>query len=132
MFALNSFSDVVAVAKTFGPAALRHVTEKHTISMEAERRIFDCMKWAASTVIEIDNVNDGNIEYSVDAVFTSEKVAGVYYTGLDEITIIRQGFGSYTVTVREAMAKGYITKEQLSNVISIITARNEAATAFEF
>lgn len=127
MFTINSFADVVAVARTFGVAALRHIVEKHTISMDAERMIYDCQKWAASKTIEIENVNDGNIEYSVDVVFKAERLGGDSYTNLDDLTITRTGFGSYSVGVREAMAKGYINADKLNKIMSEIKARNEAS-----
>lgn len=132
MFTLNHFSDVVAVAKTFGVAALRYAMDNGTVSVGACHTIRDCMAWAANDHVSIENVNDGNIEYSIDAIFTYEKIAGLYITGLDEIRISRVGFGSFYGDVREAMEKGIINAEQLGNVLKVIAQRNEAAKAFGY
>ena len=127
MFTLNHFSDVVAVAKTFGVAALEYAMKNGTISIGACQTIRDCKRWAASHTIEIENVNDGNIEYSVDVHFTAEKIGGSFYTMLQDLTIVRTGFGSYSVDVRTAMEKGYINPEILASVMKEINERNEAA-----
>ncbi len=132
MFTLNHFSDVVAVANTFGIDALRYAMDNHTVSPGATRTICECMAWATNQTVSIDNFNDGNNEYSVDAVFVTEKVAGMHITGLDQITIIRTGFGSFDGTVREAMEQHIITPEQLGKVLNEITLRNAAAKAFGF
>jgi hypothetical protein len=132
MFTLNHFSDVVAVANTFGIDALRYAMDNQTVSPGATRTICECMAWATNQTVSIENVNDGNIEYSVDAVFTSEKIAGLYITGLDQIRISRVGFGSFHGDVREAMEKGIINAEQLGKVLNEIALRNAAAKAFKF
>lgn len=132
MFTLNHFSDVVAVAKTFGVDALRYAMDNRTVSPGATRTICECMAWAANQTVSIENVNDGNVEYSIDAVFIVEKIAGLSITGLNEIRISRVGFGSFYGDVREAMEKGIITPEQLGKVINEIALRNEAANAFGF
>lgn len=132
MFTLNHFSDVVAVANTFGIDALRYAMDNHTVSQGATRTICECMAWATNQTVSVDNFNDGNNEYSVDAVFTSEKIAGLYITGLDQIRISRTGFGSFDGDVREAMENGIINAEQLGKVLKEIALRNEAAKAFGF
>ena len=132
MFTLNHFSDVVAVAKTFGVAALRYAMENGTVSIGACQTINDCMQWAANDHVSIENVNDGNIEYSVDAVFSTVKLAGLHITGLNEIRISRVGFGSFYGTVSDAMEAGIINPEQLGKVLAEIAKRNEAAAAFGF
>lgn len=132
MFTLNHFSDVVAVAQTFGMDALRYAMDNRTVSPGATRTICDCMAWAANQTVSIDNFNDGNNEFSVDAVFTTEKLAGLYITGLDQIRISRTGFGSFYGDVREAMEKGIINAEQLGKVLTEIASRNAAAKAFGF
>ncbi|ELL7856442.1 hypothetical protein AAGG91_002819 [Salmonella enterica] len=130
MFTLNHFSDVVAVAKTFGVDALRYAMDNNTVSVGACHTIRDCMKWAANKVVSIDNFNDGNNEYSIDAVFSTENVAGLYITGLDDIRISRTGFGPFYGDARKAMEKGIINAEQLGKVLKEIALRNEAAKAF--
>lgn len=132
MFTLNHFSDVVAVAKTFGVAALEHAVKNSTVSPGACRTIHDCMAWAANNVVSVENVNDGNNEYSIDAVFTHEDLAGMRITGLDDICISRDGFGSFYGDVRSAMEQGIINAEQLGRVLKEIALRNEASTAFGF
>lgn len=132
MFTLNHFSDVVAVAKTFGVAALEYAMKNGTVSPGACQTIRDCMKWAANNVVSVDNFNDGNNEYSVDAVFTSENVCGLYITNLDDICISRAGFGSFYGNARDAMQQGIINAEQLGKVLKEIALRNDAAKAFGF
>lgn len=132
MFTLNHFSDVVAVANTFGVDALRYAMDNRTVSTGATRTICECMAWAANQTVSIENFNDGNNEFSVDAVFVTEKVAGMHITGLDQITIIRTGFGSWSGTVREAMEQYIINPEQLGKVLNEIALRNAAAKAFGF
>lgn len=132
MFTLNHFSDVVAVANTFGVDALRYAMDNHTVSPGATRTISDCMSWATNQTVSIDNFNDGNNEYSVDAVFSTEKIAGLYITGLEQITILRTGFGYFDGTARQAIEQGIITPEQLSKVLNEIALRNAAAKAFGF
>ena len=127
MFTLNHFSDVVAVAKTFGTAALDYAIKHGTISIGAAQTIRDCKRWADSKTIAIENVNDGNIEYSVDAHFTTEQVGIEFHTLLQDVTIVRTGFGAYSVTVREAMEKGYIDAAILGSIMNTIKERNEAA-----
>jgi len=80
----------------------------------------------------IESVNDGNIEYEVNALFFSEEVAGVMLTPLDNILIIREGFGAYRVNVREAMERNYITKQNLEAILKVIERRNKACKAFGF
>lgn len=132
MFTLNHFSDVVAVANTFGVAALRYAMDNQTVSPGATRTICECMAWATNETVSVDNFNDGNNEYSVDAVFTTEKLAGLYITGLDQIRISRTGFGSFYGSVREAMEAGIINAEQLGKLLTEIASRNAAAKAFGF
>ena len=132
MFTLNHFSDVVAVAKTFGIDALRYAMDNRTVSPGATRTICECMAWSKNQTVSIDNFNDGNNEFSIDAVFTCEKIAGLYITGLNDIRISRTGLGSFYGEVREAIEQGIITPEQLNNVLKEIALRNEAAKAFGF
>ena len=128
MFTLNHFSDVVAVAKTFGVSALEYAMKNGTISIGACQTIRDCKRWAASEVIEIENVNDGNIEYSVDINFKSEFCGDNYITMLQDMSVVRTGFGAYNVDIKTAMEKGYITPAILANAIEEINKRNAAST----
>lgn len=131
MFTINSYSDVVSIAKTFGVDALKHVVTFHTMTEQAEGIITSCMKWARSQTVMIEEVNDGNVEYSIHASFSRTKeFTGTYQTLLNDITIIRCGFGAYDASVSEAMSKGYIDAEALAKVINIITDKNEAAGLF--
>lgn len=132
MFTIKSYSDVIAVANTFGRGALDHAIANHTLTQEASQMIFDCIAWAASTVINLESFNDGNIDFSVDAVFESQKIDGNFLTQLHDITIVRTGFGAYAVSVNEAMTEGYITTEQLRKILSTIKDRNNACKSFGF
>ncbi len=127
MFSIKTFADVITVAKTFGRPALDHAIAHSTLSQDANEVIFKCISWAASQVVSIENVNDGNVEYSVAATFQYEDIAGKYITQLQDITIVRQGFGAYSVSVQEAMTKGYITAQTLGSLINEIQRRNDAA-----
>ncbi len=127
MFTIKTRSDVLAVAKTFGVAALDYIIANSTINADANRAIIDCRLWAANEVITIEHVNDGNTVYELDARFTAVKAAGIYCTSIDDITIIRSGQGNFSMPLREAMARNEISTEQLSKVLSEITARNEAS-----
>lgn len=129
MFSIKTFADVITVAKTFGRPALDHAIAHSTLSQDANEVIFKCISWAASQIVSIENVNDGNVEYSVDATFRYEDAAGKYITQLQDIRIIRQGFGSYDVSVQEAMVKGYITADTLGRLLEEIRRRNDAAKA---
>ena len=130
MFTLNSFADVVAVAKTFGRQALHHALDNKTVSPGTCMTIIDCFKWSNNSVIHIESVNDGNNEYEVKAVFSTEEIAGLHITGIDNIRISRVGYGSFHGSVQDAMAGKYITAEQLGKVLAEIAVRNEARTAF--
>lgn len=132
MFTLNHFSDVVAVAKTFGVNSLRYAMDNFTVSPGDTRTICECMAWATNQTVSIDNFNDGNTEYSIDALFTTEKIAGLYITGLDDITISRQGTGYFYGSARAAIEHKVISTEQLDKVLKEIALRNDAAKAFGF
>lgn len=73
MFTIKSYSDVIAVANTFGRGALDHAIANHTLTQEATQTIFDCIGWAASTVINLESFNDGNVDFSVDVVLNPRK-----------------------------------------------------------
>lgn len=132
MFTLNHFSDVVAVAKTFGTDALRYAMDNRTVSPGATRTICECMAWAVNQTVSIENFNDGNNEYSIDAMFTVEKIGGMHITGLNHITIIRTGFGAWDGSARDAIEQHIITPEQLGKVLNEIGQRNAACEAFKF
>lgn len=132
MFAITTFNDVITIAETFGAAALTHAISNRTLTQDQTTLIHDCYAWAVRTDIMIESVNDGNIEYEVNALFFSENVAGVMITPLDNILIIREGFGAYRVNVREAMDRNYITKQNLEAILKVIERRNKACKAFGF
>ena len=78
-------------------------------------------------MVNIDSFNDGNTVWELDASFNAVKVAGMYITGIDDITIIRSGMGNFSMPLRSAMESKEISTEQCANLINEITARNEAA-----
>lgn len=127
MFTITSRQDVLYVAKTFGLEALDHIIRNSTLTPEANRAITECQRWAASEVVNIDSFNDGNAVWELDASFNAVKVAGMYVTGIDDITIIRSGMGNFSMPLRSAMENKEISTEQCANLINEITARNEAA-----
>lgn len=127
MFTITTRNDVLEIAKTFGVAALDHIINNNTMNSEASQAIHDCRKWAANDSIRIDEFNDGNNAFEIYANYSSEKVGNFYCTGIDDITIIRTGHGSFSVPLRKAMDCKEISTEQCSRMIAEITARNEAA-----
>lgn len=127
MFTITSRQDVLYVAKTFGLEALDHIIRNSTMNADANRIIIDTRAWAANEVIAIEHVNDGNNVYEVDACFNAVNVAGMYITGIDDITIIRSGMGNFSMPLRSAMESKEISTEQCAKIINEITARNEAA-----
>lgn len=127
MFTFSSFSDVLAVAKTFGVPALEYAVKNYTLHMEAGRLVADCKKWAASKSFELDGFNDGNTEFTVSVRFSAYKRAGEYHTNLDDITIIRTGFGCFEMAVEEAIHHKSISIDTFRYILSEIKARNEAA-----
>lgn len=127
MFTITSRQDVLYVAKTFGLEALDHIIRNSTLTPEANQAITECQRWAASEVVNIDSFNDGNTVWELDASFNAVKVAGMYITGIDDITIIRSGMGNFSMPLRSAMESKEISTEQCANLINEITARNEAA-----
>jgi hypothetical protein len=124
-FSIQSYADVATIAKTFGPQALEYAVSNGNLTKEQCYLIGSCKRWAISRNIEIENVNDGNIEYSVDAVFQSIDLGGIYNTNLNDVRIVRTGLGSYDVSIREAMEKGYISKDQLAYIMQQTKERNE-------
>ncbi|QUL77429.1 hypothetical protein A73_8 [Escherichia phage A73] len=124
-FTITSYTDVANIAKTFGPEALKYAVSNGKLTKEQCYLIGSCKRWAASRNIEIENVNDGNIEYSVDAVFKAVYLGGIYNTNLNDVRIVRTGFGAYDVPVREAMEKGYINPAILSMIMTEAKERNE-------
>lgn len=50
-------------------------------------------------------------------------------TSLDDIQIVRTGFGSYHLSARQALQQGKISVKHLENILNTITQRNEAAIA---
>ena len=127
MFTITSRQDVLYVAKTFGLEALDHIIRNSTLTPEANQAITECQRWAASEVVNIDSFNDGNTVWELEASFNAVKVAGMYITGIDDITIIRSGMGNFSMPLRSAMESKEISTEQCANLINEITARNEAA-----
>lgn len=127
MFTITSRQDVLYVAKTFGLEALDHIIRNSTLTPEANQTITECQRWAASEVVNIDSFNDGNTVWELEASFNAVKVAGMYITGIDDITIIRSGMGNFSMPLRSAMESKEISTEQCANLINEITARNEAA-----
>lgn len=126
MFSITCRSDVIEIARTFGPEALRHVIKFGTLGPEVSKIIHDCFCWAGSRTITINEVNDGNRNYELFAKFESVVLNGVHFSGLADITIIQTGFGSFSVSVEEAMQKGYITPDQLRMVLSVVSDRQKA------
>ncbi|BDU13346.1 hypothetical protein [Escherichia phage phiWec190] len=121
-----SYTDVVNIAKTFGAEALKYAVSNGNLTKEQCYLIGGCKRWAVSRNIEIENVNDGNTEYSVDAVFQSVDLGGIYNTNLNDVRIVRTGFGAYDVPVREAMEKGYINPTILNMIMTETKQRNDA------
>lgn len=124
-FTILSYTDVVSIAKTFGADALKYAVANGNLTKEQCYLIGSCKRWAVSRNIEIENVNDGNIEYTVDAVFQAVDLGGIYNTNLNDVRIIRTGFGAYDVPVREAMEKGYINPTILNMIMTEAKNRNE-------
>lgn len=127
MFALTTFADVVAVAKTFGADALAYAMGHSTLNQEANQLIVNCRRWAGNPAIEIVNVNDGNDEFTITAHFTREKLGGNYYH--NDINIVRTGKGAFSLTLSEAVNQGEISVDTVRYVLEQINARNEAADA---
>lgn len=126
-FTTNTYNDVLVLAKTFGIAALDYAVQNSTVNTAFPALVRDCRRWATRQVIELQNVNDGNVEYSVDAVFKSEKVLdNQYTTNLNDITITRSGFGAYTKPARQAMNDGDINADTLDYILNEVRERNEA------
>lgn len=125
-FTTNSFNDVLVLAKTFGVAALDYAVQNSTVNMAFPALVRDCRRWATSQIIELQNVNDGNVEYSVDAVFKAEYEPAInqYITNLNDITITRSGFGAYTKPARQAI--GDINADTLNYILNEVRERNEA------
>ncbi|WEM33085.1 hypothetical protein EJP02_024 [Escherichia phage EJP2] len=128
MFTINSYADVLVLAKTFGNAALDYALQNGTIQPEQCRLIGSCKRWAVSNTIALENFNDGNNEYSVDAVFEAVDLGGIYNTNLNDVRIVRTGFGAYDLSIREAMDTGYISKDVLAHIMQLCVERNEART----
>lgn len=128
MFELNCNADVVNVARTFGIEALNYATAKNTISPQSISQITQCHKWANSTTIELDSFNDGNNEFCQYVTFTSEYVQGAkeFVTFVNDITIVRTGLGAFTMPAAEAVIAGKIGRNQMTDIIAVINARNEA------
>lgn len=127
-FSITSFADVLVLARTFGKDALEYAVSNGTIQPEQCRIIGNCKRWAVSNTIALENFNDGNNEYSVDVVFEAVDLGGIYNTNLNDVRIVRTGFGAYDVSIREAMNTGYISKDLLAHIMQLWTERNEART----
>lgn len=127
MFTIETRADVIAIARTFGPSALVHAVKFGTVRPEACEVIRECQIWALREKILIEEVNDGNREYTIEAVFSSKKFGDEYFTGFEEIRIIRYGFAPFDLSVQSAMEHRYINSTQLGKVLEEIAARNEAA-----
>lgn len=125
-FTTNSYNDVLVLAKNFGVPALDYAVQNSTVDIAFPGLVRECRRWAARQTIELNSVNDGNIEYSIDAVFKAVKVRDTYITNLDDITIVRTGFGAYTKTVTQAMNDGDINADSLQYVLNAIRERGEA------
>lgn len=129
MFTIQSYADVVTVAKTFGPAALDFAIQNRTINADAGYIVHGCKEWATSQDIELANVNDGNTEYTITAIFKAEKLLNDYETYIDNVTIIRTGFCSYELSLGDAILGHEITLSVVSGLLEEIRLRNEARTA---
>lgn len=129
MFPIKTFADVVAVAKTFGPDALSYAFKNSTLNQDANNLITSCFCWASNPTVAVESFNDGNNCYEVEAIFTRGNLAGFFTTSLDDIEIIRTGFGAYRMPVRQALEKKEINHEQMMSILNSIHARNAAADA---
>ncbi|UYE98462.1 hypothetical protein XbC2_33 [Xanthomonas phage XbC2] len=127
-FTTNSYNDVLVLAKTFGVDALEYAVQNSTVDVAFPALVRECKRWATRQVIELQNVNDGNVEYSVDAVFKAEYEPAInqYITNLDDITITRTGFGSFTKNARQAMNDGDINADTLAFIVNAIREKGEA------
>lgn len=129
MFSIKTFSDVVAVAKTFGRPALDHAVANSTLNQEANTLIRDCIQWASSSAIQVESFNDGNNHYEIEAIFSREKIAGIFITSLEDIEIVRSGLGSYRLPARQALQRGEINVTSLGKILSVVAQRNDAAVS---
>jgi hypothetical protein len=125
-FSITSYADVLVLARTFGKAGLEYAVSNGHMHPEYCRIIGSCKRWATNSTIELENFNDGNNEYSVDAVFDAVDLGGIYNTNLNDVRIVRTGFGAYDVSIREAMDTGYISKDLLAYIMQQTKERNEA------
>ncbi|AXN57847.1 hypothetical protein [Acinetobacter phage ABPH49] len=110
MFTIETRADVIAIARTFGPAALAHAVNFGTLRPEACQVIRDCQNWAMRETVLIEEVNDGNREYTIEAVFSAKKFGNEYYTGFEEIRIVRYGFSPFDLSVQAAMENRHISR----------------------
>lgn len=127
-FSITSYADVLVLARTFGKAGMEYAVNNGHMHPEYCRIIGSCKRWATNNTIELENFNDGNNEYTVDAVFEAVDLGGIYNTNLNDVRIVRTGFGAYDVSIREAMDTGYISKDLLAYIMQQTKERNEART----
>lgn len=125
-FTTNSFNDVLVLAKTFGTDALEFAIKNNTVNVAFPSLVRECKTWATRQIVELQNVNDGNIEYSLDAVFKAELVLDRYETNLKDITVVRTGFGAYIKPALIALSDGDINTDTLEYIINDVRNRNEA------
>jgi hypothetical protein len=126
MFTITNIKDVLAVATTFGPAALDHIINNNTMSSDTSAIIRSARVWAKRQIIELESSSDTNRNYDVTAVYYVNTIGSEYITNLSDIVVTRTGIGSFTLPIAEAVAQGQVLPEQLVLVLGIIRDRNAA------
>lgn len=126
MFTITNIKDVLAVATTFGTAALDHIINNNTMSSDTSAIIRSARVWAKRQIIELESSSDTNRNYDVTAVYYVNTIGSEYITNLSDIVVTRTGIGSFTLPIAEAVAQGQVLPEQLVLVLGIIRDRNAA------
>lgn len=126
MFTITNIKDVLAVATTFGTAALDHIITNNTMSSDTSEIIRSARVWAKRQIIELESSADTNRNYDVTAVYYVNTTGSEYITNLSDIVVTRTGIGSFTLPIAEAVAQGQVLPEQLVLVLGIIRDRNAA------
>jgi len=126
MFTITNIKDVLAVATTFGTAALDHIINNNTMSSDTSEIIRSARVWAKRQIIELESSSDTNRNYDVTAVYYVNTTGSEYITNLSDIVVTRTGIGSFTLPIAEAVAQGQVLPEQLVLVLGIIRDRNAA------
>lgn len=129
MFTIKNVADVIAVANTFGSAALDYIIENNTMTAEVNQIIRDARRWAKRQIIEIESVSDTNRNYDVTAVYYVNTTGTEYVTNLNDIQVTRTGCGAYTLPIAEAINQGLISAFVLHNVLTVVRDRNAARKA---